>query len=142
MKGYDPANIIPGELNTKKFECLIPLAENTAKLWRDAITKTYNDIVTETKEDGEKPEKRNSVLERRKSIAINAQKRNCGTELGLSNTEADFKQLNIIFEAFSGGNLNKIQRKVGHSNLRVIRVRAGQHIRGMKKGREGMSNKT
>ena len=88
MKGYDPANVIPGEVNTKKFECVIPLKENTAKLWRAAITKTYNDIVTERKGNGETQERRNSVLERRQSIATNVQKRNSG--LGL--TENDFEQ--------------------------------------------------
>ena len=56
LRGYDPAKIIPGKISTEKYECVIPLEENSAKFWRAAITKMYNDIVTESKGGDEKKE--------------------------------------------------------------------------------------
>ena len=47
LRGYDPATVVPGNINTEKFECLVHLEENTAKLWKDVIAKTYSDIVVE-----------------------------------------------------------------------------------------------
>ena len=50
---------------------LIPLEDNTANLWREAITKTYRDIITEPRERKAESERRLSVLERRSSLVRN-----------------------------------------------------------------------
>ena len=69
MKDLKRTDVLPGEVNAKKFEFLIPLKEDSAKLWRMAITKTYKEIVTEPREKRNLTERRFSVIERRNSIA-------------------------------------------------------------------------
>ena len=68
MKDLKRTDVLPGEVNAKKFEFLIPLKEDSAKLWRMAITKGYKDIVTEPKEKCNIAERCFSVSERRNSI--------------------------------------------------------------------------
>ena len=118
LRGYDPAKIIPGKISTEKYECVIPLEENSAKFWRAAITKMYNDIVTESKGGDEKKERRNSVLERRKSMATNVRKHSI--ELGI--TEKDFERLNKMHQALNNESLDKMTFLSEKSHLKIIKV--------------------
>ena len=69
LRDLNRLDVLPGEIKTTKFEFLIPLKEDSAKLWRMAITKTYKEIVTEPREKRNLTERRFSVIERRNSIA-------------------------------------------------------------------------
>ena len=105
LRGYDPATVVPGNINTEKFECLVHLEENTAKLWKDVIAKTYSDIVVEKTGSKDKQEKRNSVLERRKSVASDAKKRNSVEGLN----DEDLKKLEKIYNSRQDGNLKIVK---------------------------------
>ena len=105
LRGYDPATVVPGNINTEKFECLVHLEENTAKLWKDVIAKTYSNIVVEKTGSKDKQEKRNSVLERRKSVASDAKKRNSVEGLN----DEDLKKLEKIYNSRQDGNFKIVK---------------------------------
>ena len=68
LRNLSLQSIIPGRINTSKYEVLIPLEDNTASLWRVAITKTFRDVIAEPREKKTVSERRLSVLERRSSL--------------------------------------------------------------------------
>ena len=39
------AEIFPGEMNNKKFECVIPLKESSAAIWRKSLKQTYPNVI-------------------------------------------------------------------------------------------------
>ena len=41
----DMAEIFPGEMNNKKFECVIPLKESSAAIWRKSLKQTYPNVI-------------------------------------------------------------------------------------------------
>ena len=41
------SSIVPGQVETSRYEVLVPLEDGTARLWRKVITNTYSDVVTE-----------------------------------------------------------------------------------------------
>ena len=119
MRGYDPGKIIPGEMHTEKYECVIPIEENTAKLWRAAIAKKYKDVVTEHKVGNEKKERRHSVLERRKSIATNVRKHS--KELVIN--EKDMEILNRMSEAINNESIHKKHQFRENNELKTLKVK-------------------
>ena len=42
-----PSSLVPGQVDTARYEVVVPLREGTAGLWRKVITNTYSDVVTE-----------------------------------------------------------------------------------------------
>ena len=60
------SSIIPGQVDTSRYEVLVPLEEGTAHLWRQVVTNTFSDLVREPREGRNVS---NSVIERRYSIA-------------------------------------------------------------------------
>ena len=60
------SSIIPGQVDTRRYEVLVPLQEGTAHLWRQVVTNTFSDLVKEPREGSNVS---NSVIERRYSIA-------------------------------------------------------------------------
>ena len=60
------SSIIPGQVDTSRYEVLVPLEEGTAHLWRQVVTNTFSDLVREPREARNVS---NSVIERRYSIA-------------------------------------------------------------------------
>ena len=74
------SSIIPGQVDNKRYEVLVPLEEGTAHLWRQVITNTFSDLVKEPREG--RNVMSNSVIERRYSIAtsnlLNRQERDPG----------------------------------------------------------------
>ena len=111
--------MIPGKVNIQKFEFVIPLEANTAKLWRTVITKAYHDnMFTEPIGNVENKERRNSVLERRKRIASDVQQRNSG----LGQTGIYVERLKLISEAYSSGSLDEIRRNDDNFDLQEIQV--------------------
>ena len=73
------SSIIPGQVDTSRYEVLVPLEEGTAHLWRQVVTNTFSDLVREPREGRNVS---NSVIERRYSIAtsnlLNRQERDPG----------------------------------------------------------------
>ena len=61
------SSIIPGQVDTSRYEVLVPLEEGTAHLWRQVVTNTFTDLVREPRGEGRNLS--NSVIERRYSIA-------------------------------------------------------------------------
>ena len=61
------SSIIPGQVDTRRYEVLVPLEEGTAHLWRQVVTNTFSDLVREPREG--RNVMSNSVIERRYSIA-------------------------------------------------------------------------
>ena len=61
------SSIIPGQVDNRRYEVLVPLEEGTAHLWRQVVTNTFSDLVREPREG--KNVMSNSVIERRYSIA-------------------------------------------------------------------------
>ena len=110
------ADVLPGEVNTKKFEFLIPLKEDSAKLWRMAITKTYKDIVTEPREKCNIAERRFSVIERRNSIVET-----------LGNKQEWKEVLEKLKDVFAHGSMNSTKKKRvsidGKSNYKFVQVK-------------------
>ena len=39
------AEVLPGEVNNKRFEFVIPLKEGSAPLWRKSLKQTYPNII-------------------------------------------------------------------------------------------------
>ena len=74
------SSIIPGQVDNRRYEVLVPLEEGTAHLWRQVVTNTFSDLVREPREG--KNVMSNSVIERRYSIAtsnlLNRQERDPG----------------------------------------------------------------
>ena len=68
LRDLKRTDVLPGEINTRKFEFLVPIREGSAMLWRTAITKTYKEVVAEPKERPPVIERRLSVIERRNSV--------------------------------------------------------------------------
>ena len=68
LSAYDLplTSVIPGQLVEARYEVLIPLAENTAHLWRQVISSTFTNVIMEPRHLGSAS---NSVIERRNSIA-------------------------------------------------------------------------
>ena len=101
-----------------KFEILIPLQDNTAHLWKMAITKTYKDIITEPRGKGEIGERRFSVIERRNSIVsslrssgLRRRNRSVGVPRGVQ------EQINTVYEG-SKTSLSMI----GRSSYKTVKV--------------------
>ena len=69
LRNLSRHDLLPGIINTNKYEVLLPLEDSTAHLWKIAITKAYKDIIAEPREKKNGGERRLSVLERRNSIA-------------------------------------------------------------------------
>lgn len=116
LKDMKRADVLPGEVNTKKFEFVIPLKEGSAKLWRKAITKTYKDIVTEPREKLNIKERRFSVIERRGSIV---------EALGNKQEWMEFleKLKNGLGDAFMQGNNKKRKiSMVGQTQCKFVQV--------------------
>ena len=114
LRGFDPSKIIPGKIIPERFECVIPLEQNTAELWKDAISKMYNDPVTEKQGEEQQRERRNSVIERRKSMTdflenIHRSSSLSGETINNNNPITDdFERLN---------NMYKESLRKGHENI-------------------------
>ena len=115
LRDLKRADVLPGKVNTKKFEFLIPLEEGSTKLWKMAITKTYKDIVTEPREKCNITERRFSVIERRHSIVET-----------LGNTKEWKDILARLKDVCDDGSKNNPMKKrvsiVGKTNYKFVQV--------------------
>ena len=111
LRDLKRADVLPGEVKTTKFEFLIPIKEDSAKLWRMAITKTYKDIVTEPREKRNLAERRFSVIARRNSIAE-----------GLGNEQERKEALENLVSGSKHGLNKKRVSIVGKTSYKFVQV--------------------
>ena len=136
LRGFDPSKIIPGKIIPERFECVIPLEQNTAELWKDAISKMYNDPVTEKQGEEQQRERRNSVIERRKSMTDfleNSQRSSSLSGETINNNNPitdDFERLNNMYketlrkghEKITNNELDEKPTERKRSNLDLVQV--------------------